>query len=1067
MFKDRAVRALLIEDDEDDYIITRDVLDEIRGSRVELDWIARFDQALPAILRAEHDVYLLDYRLGASNGLDLLRQAIAQGCRAPIILLTGQDDHEIDVAAMEAGAADYLVKERFDALLLERSIRYAIERSQSLGRLRQSQEQFASFMRNLPGVAYMKDAGGRYVYFNHEFERIFGTALGPDSRPTDEEMFAPEVAWQLREHDRQALESGPMQAVEIVPHQDGLHHYLVAKFPVSAREGKGTGGEAAPALLGGVAIDITERVKAEAALETRLRYETELAACSQALLNESSPGEAVAHTLGRLQRASGASRVYIFENFSDAELGLCMRQTHEACAAGVPPEISNPELGLLPYSSGFERWHAQMKDGRHISGPVQEFPLGEREILEPQGILSMLVLPIRVRGAWWGFIGFDDVWTGREWSEADAQWLRTAAEMIGAYLERKISEAELRRSEERYALAASGANDGLWDWDVQSNSIYFSPRWKTMLGFEEDEISSRPDEWWSRVHPADLERLHHEIFLHAQGLTAHFESEYRMLHADGGYRWILSRGLAVRLPSTASTCSDTPGALSEQPRPHHLAASRPRLPEQEMAPLSEAMLGVVRMAGSQTDVTERKQHEEELLRNAFYDALTGLPNRALFMDRLGHALDRSRRRENHRFAVLFLDLDGFKTVNDSLGHMQGDHLLVAAAQRLGHCLRAGDTLARLGGDEFTILLDDISDQKDATLLAMRLQAALARPFVLDGHEVFVGTSIGITFSHLDPLARTVGYERPEELLRDADTAMYRAKAAGKGCYRVFDVSMHARALSRLRLESSLRRAIEREEFVLHYQPVISLRSNLLRGFESLVRWRSPDQGLVPPDEFIPLAEETGLIVPLGRWALREACRQTAEWLRLFPTPNLVTSVNLSQKQFLHAGLLDDIRSTLDEFNLDARHLKLEITESLLAGNTESAAALLREMKGLRVSISMDDFGTGYSSLAALHRFPLDTLKIDRSFIARVGAEGENFEIVRAIIALAHSLKMDVIGEGVESAHHRDHLRDAGCEAAQGYFFSKPLSARAATAYLAAACSAPLDSNSTPLPSIIR
>ena len=442
------------------------------------------------------------------------------------------------------------------------------------------------------------------------------------------------------------------------------------------------------------------------------------------------------------------------------------------------------------------------------------------------------------------------------------------------------------------------------------------------------------------------------------------------------------------------------------------------------------------------EISDRQRAEEELLHSAFHDSLTGLPNRALFMDRLGHAVERAKRRENYLFAVLFLDLDRFKVVNDSLGHMAGDQLLLAIASRITACLRSADTVARLGGDEFTILLEDIKDVSYAKHVANRIHEELMLPFNLSGNEVFTTTSIGIALS-------ATGYERPEQLLRDADTAMYQAKARGKARHEVFDIAMHASAIALLQLETDLRRALERQEFRIYYQPIVSLLSGRIKGFEALVRWQHPERGLVSPTEFLPVAEETGLMIPIGWWVFHEACRQMHLWQIQFPVnPPLTISVNLSDKQFSQPNLSKQIEKILHETSLDPRSLKVEITESVIMENAESATTMLSQLRSLGVQLYMDDFGTGYSSLSYLHRFPLDMLKIDRSFVSRMGVDDENSEIVRAIVTLAHNLSMNVTAEGVETTEQLALLQVLKCEYGQGYFFSKPVDAEAAAALIA-------------------
>ena len=564
----------------------------------------------------------------------------------------------------------------------------------------------------------------------------------------------------------------------------------------------------------------------------------------------------------------------------------------------------------------------------------------------------------------------------------------------------KTAEEGLLASEERYALAAQGANDGLWDWNLADNAIYFSPRWKIMLGYQDSEIANRPEEWIDRIHIADRERVKDEIAAHQRGLTPHFESENRVLHKDGTFRWMLTRGLAVR---------DASGKPS-------------------------------RMAGSQTDITGGK----------VADALTGLPNRLLFIDRLVRLIEHTKRHKDYVFAVMFLDLDGFKMINDSLGHGIGDQLLVGVASRLEKCLRVSDTvtrieklftLARLGGDEFTILLDQVRDSSDAILVAERILKALAAPFNFDGKKLFTSVSIGIALS-------SIGYDSAEDLLRDADTAMYRAKTLGKGRYEVFDLEMRASVIARLQLEMDLRTALEREEFRNFYLPIVSLESGRITGFEALLRWQHPTRGLIQPSEFIPVAEETGMIREIGWWNLQKACRQISAWnaTRNGSAP-LTMSVNLSVKQFLQPNLAEEIGRFLHEVWLPPGTLKLEITESTVMADPSAAVEMLMKIKSLGVQLSIDDFGTGYSSLSYLHRFPLDTLKIDSSFTKSMGQESDSIEIVRTILPMANSLQLNVVAEGVETVEQLAILRKLRCEFAQGFYFSKPVTADEAGALL--------------------
>jgi diguanylate cyclase (GGDEF)-like protein/PAS domain S-box-containing protein len=672
------IRVLLVDDDEDDYVMTRDMLAELGRGAFLLGWVSSYEEAREAVARGEHDVYLLDYRLGERSGLDLLREAGGENCAAPMILLTGQGGDEEDTEAMRAGAADYLVKGSLEAALLGRSIRYAVERARASRALRESEERYHRLVELSPD-AILVHADGEIVFINGAGIKLLGadTCGQIVGRPIKEFV----------RHD----------------HQDGI--------------------------------------------------------------------------------------------------------------------------------------------GRRIYGDTGD--------------------------------------------AGDA-----------AFLEEKL---------------------------------------------------------------------------------------------------VRSDGTEVCVEAAA-----VPFVYKERP----------------------AIQVVAR------DISRRKQMEERLLHDAFHDALTALPNRALFMDHLKLAVERAKRPEKkYLFAVLFLDLDRFKIINDSLGHTMGDQLLVATAARIQKCLRHLDTVARFGGDEFAVLLDGVEDVNDTIRVAQRLQREITTPINVGGHEVFTSVSIGIALSN-------TGYERPEEVLRDADTAMYRAKAGGKSRYEIFDKGMHSRAVALLRLETDLRRAVEREEFVVHYQPIVSLFDDSIQGFEALVRWQHPERGLVTPSEFIPVAEETGLIIPLGRWVLRESCRQMHRLQAASAAQRpLSLSVNLSGKQFMQPDLVGQVEEVLRETGFDPRCLQLEITESSVIENTETVTEMLMQLRALGIRLSMDDFGTGYSSLGYLHRFPIHTLKIDRSFVS--GGDGEN-EIVRTIIMLARNMGMDIVAEGVETQAQLAYLKELKCEYGQGFLFSHPL-----------------------------
>lgn len=564
-------------------------------------------------------------------------------------------------------------------------------------------------------------------------------------------------------------------------------------------------------------------------------------------------------------------------------------------------------------------------------------------------------------------------------------------------LARMQAERRLAQSEERYALALRGTNDGLWDWTIPTGQIYFSSRWNEVLGLGAEASTGTLETWLDRVHADDRGRLKAQIDEHLQGLSLGLESEHRLRHENGQYRWMLVRGVAVR----------------------------------------DANKHPIRMAGSLTDITEGK----------VADALTGLPNRVLFMDRLGRLIEYARRNESFLFALLFLDLDNFKNINDSLGHHAGDELLVQIGRRLEQCLRGGDTVARvdagssvaghtvarMGGDEFGVLLSGLDNPHDATSVARRINGVLADPFMLAGQEVFTSASVGIAFGSPD-------YRDSAEMFRDADTALYRAKAEGRSRYRVFDRIMRAQAIERLQLETDLRRAIERNEFVVHYQPIVSLATGTVTGLEALLRWQHPERGLVCAADFIPLAEDTGLIVPMGLWAFEEVCRQLREWIDLDPTaPQITVAVNVSARQMPQVDLARSLADIAARYRVPTTMLELEITETAVMADFERARATINQLRSLGFRLSIDDFGTGYSSLAYLQRLGVDRLKLDRSFIAAEADQtGASDGIIQSVIDLARHLKADVVAEGVETLDQLRRLKDVRCEFAQGYYFLKPV-----------------------------
>jgi diguanylate cyclase (GGDEF)-like protein/PAS domain S-box-containing protein len=560
--------------------------------------------------------------------------------------------------------------------------------------------------------------------------------------------------------------------------------------------------------------------------------------------------------------------------------------------------------------------------------------------------------------------------------------------------------AEPARSEDRYALAIRAANDGIWDWDLITDTIWFSPRWHAILGRPHPTGDRPATAWLDLVHPADSERLRAAIETHLEGRSPQLRAEHRMRHADGSWRWVLTRGLATR----GATGSPT------------------------------------RIAGSMSDVTDRREAELRLQHDALHDGLTGLPNRTLFMDRVHQSLLRATRDPGATCAVLFLDVDRFKLVNDSLSHAVGDKLLVALAARLATALRPGDTVARLGGDEFAVLLEDIGDAAGAMLVAERILRSLDSPFWIGGHDLFASLSIGIAL-------QTPGLA-PADLLANADIVMYNAKRGGRGRFAQFDEGMRRQIVDRLARENELRQAVDASVLSIHYQPIVSLATGEIGGMEALARWPE-GWGAVPPSEFIAIAEETGMIGSLGQHVLRVALTTLAGWRQDgLVADDVCMSVNLSARQLDDPGLAAQVQAAIARTKLPPNALKLEITESTLITEPERTRDVFTEVCAGGIGLHLDDFGTGYSSLSALHRFPVDALKIDRSFVADLVADEDGNEvIIRSTVAMAHSLGLPVIAEGIETPAQLRRLRALGCEFGQGHLFSPALSAADTAALL--------------------
>ncbi|MGH2557342.1 MAG: putative bifunctional diguanylate cyclase/phosphodiesterase [Actinomycetota bacterium] len=704
----------------------------------------------------------------------------------------------------------------------------------------------------------------------------------------------------------------------------------------------------------------------------------------------------------RLGQAARVSRVSVFQNHTDRQGNRTFSRRFEWVGEGASPQIDRPAFQQHPWGGAFRRWRDVLTAGGVIHGAVASLPEQEREILEQQDILSVAAAPIPVGDDWWGLLTLDDCVTVRDWSEGEIEALQAAGETLGSAVARKRTELALRETEVRYrtlveqipAIVYIAGVGESGDW------LYVSPQIEAILGYTPDEWLAHSAPFSSFLHLADRERvLAEEAFSGATGEP--LRSEFRMMAKDGRVVWIRDEAHMVE---------DETG--------------RPLL-----------------WQGLMSDITDLKRAEEQVAFLAYHDKLTRLPNRAMFEELLDLALSRARRKDL-AVAVLFMDLDNFKLVNDSLGHEAGDELLQQMGARLKEALRETDVVARQGGDEFLVLLSDLErgsqsarpDTETAVVaaetIAERIHEVLRRPFAVGGTEFYISASIGIS---LFPLDGNDG----KTLLKNADAAMYRSKRSAPGGFTVFSKES-VDPLTKLSLATRLRRAVERKEWTLHYQPIVDLRDAHLVSVEALLRWQDPSTGMVPPGEFIPLAEEMGLIEVIGDWVLEEVCRQSMAWRR--EGLMIEVSFNLSPRQLWHGNLVGKIIGHLQWMKINPRSVLVEITESTAMTDPDRTIRILEELHGAGLRLAIDDFGTGYSSLSRLKHMPVDILKIDRSFIRDIPADAHAMSMVKAIIQLAHGLGMVPLAEGIETEEQWRFLAENGCTLGQGFYFSRPVPA---------------------------
>jgi diguanylate cyclase (GGDEF)-like protein/PAS domain S-box-containing protein len=856
----------------------------------------------------------------------------------------------------------------------------------------------------------------------------------------------------------------------------------------------------------GVLLDVTERKNAELALE--------LAASAVPALLENEPlAQLVQRVLERLGQGMGADRVYIFELSPEPGSGLLLAsQRHEWCGPGIQAQIDNPDLQDLPFEQLFPRWLDLLRKDQAVAGAVAEFSAAEREILEAQQILTLIVAPIRLRGNLWGFVGFDAVRHPRHWTPAEERVLRLTAAALSAAIEQERMVEALRQSEQRSRMALEGAGAGSWEW-LPGRPCVWSDAQFQLLGLDPAVESASHERWMQAVHPIDSAWVDAQM-THARNSGEPLSIEYRIVTADKRVRWVHTVGrrridadgrvdgmvgilldiharkqAEQRLRLSAAVIDSTRDGivvtdldaniiavnraycemtgysedelLGQNPRilqsgrhddrfyrdmwdsvtstGHWQGEIWSRRHSGEVFP-EWLTLSVVHDDGGAaahyvgviTDISQLKQTEADLARLAHYDPLTGLPNRLLAQSHLDFAIGRAEL-NGRRLALLFIDMDRFKTVNDSLGHQVGDELLCAVGARFRKAAGDADTVARLGGDEFLVIVENVGNARAAADVARDLLSCLSAPFLLpSGHEVFADASIGISLFPEDGSTAT-------DLVRSADAALYRAKDLGRNTFHIYTPSLVDAASDRLELEGRLRHALSRGEFEVHYQPLLECDSGNMIGVEALVRWQPPGEPLVYPGRFITLAEETGLIGALGDWVLETACRQVQRWRR-GGNPDLRLSVNMSARQLRQPEFPDRVTRILSDTGLDPDALELEITESMLMEHGSMVIGTLHALRSLGVRVAIDDFGTGYSSLAYLKRLPLDTLKIDRSFVADIPNHEGGTEIAAAIIALAHTLHLEVLAEGVENQAQLNFLKARGCDYFQGFLISPGVTA---------------------------
>ena len=978
------IHILLVEDDEDDYIIIRAFISEIKTPCFVLDWVTTYESGLDAMRNNRFAAYLVDYRLGPWSGLDLLREAIASGCVGPIIILTGQGDHEVDMTAMEAGAADYLIKDQINAPLLERSIRYTIRHKQAEADLQASEEKMRAQYKGIPIPTFTWQHSGEtfiLVDINDTAVEVSGGKIIDSVGKTIEEIYTGGLEDMIRDVKRCFTE-------RTIIKREGT---FCLRNTGDKRSLNVSYAFVPPDLVLMHAEDITERKLTD----DLLHLQRELAV---ALSSTSDLTEALNKILETACQIPGfdSGGVYLVDRNS-GELNLAV---HKGLSYQFVEKVShynpNDPSALLiqagkPVFMSYSNVLPEIQNGVHKN----------------EGLRATAIIPIIYKDQIIAVLNLASHSTD-EISDRTRSAIEGIAAQTGEAIARLRAEESLRESQKNFQSLFDTVDDFVFILNREGSILRSNPVAQKRLGYSSEELLGKR---FIDLHPPEL-------------------------------RLELEEKVANVLSGKDTGWTTTLIAIDDNQIPVDSRFTRLSWDNQE------AISCISR------DITERRKMEEKLSHQATHDALTGLPNRYLLEERLKQALSKVKGNIS-RIGVAYFNLDHFKDINETLGHPVGDELLVQVAERLKQLLRLNDTLARMGNDEFVYILNDLEDGAEIFQETLKLRSAFKTPFQVEGRELYVTASIGLSIYPADAQDATT-------LLKNANTALNFAKAGGKNSIRWFEQTMQTRTLERLELTNRLQRGIEQEEFVLYYQPQIDLTTDIVIGVEALVRWQHPTLGMIPPANFIRLAEESGLINPLGDWILMEACRQLAAWQKA-GLPSIRMAVNISPVQFAQSNWVERVAAFLKNNGVKPSQLAIEVTESVFMQDIEEVAWRLASLRELGSEVHIDDFGTAYSSLTYLRNLPVDCVKIDQTYIQSLSPKPDNkgapathptrspakrqksksvievdhTALVNAIITLAHSLKLQVIAEGVETEEQLTILRHLACDQAQGYFFARP------------------------------